>query len=134
MNSHCHSSFLAIGAWFIEQLGGIQCDVASPGFKHVILRPAVTGDLTFARAEYDSIHGPIKSDWRREGKAFDWRITVPANTTATVYVPASDTGEVIEGNAPAAKAPGVQFLRAQAGHAVYSVGAGTYHFRSTLTP
>lgn len=131
-NSHCHSSFLAIGAWFIEQLGGIQCDEAAPGFQHIVLRPAVVRDLSFVRAAYDSIHGPIQSDWTIKDNTFDWTIDVPANTTATAYVPATDAKTVREGDVPAAEAPGVKFLRMEGDRAVFAVESGRYRFRSTL--
>ena len=132
VHSHCHSSFLSIGTWFIEGLGGIRRDEASPGFKHFTLRPAVIGDLKFARAKYDSIHGPIASSWTVKDDTFDWEIDVPANTTATVYVPATDIKNVRESDAPAADAPGVKFLRAEDGHAVFAVESGRYRFQSTL--
>lgn len=130
-HSHCHSSFLSIGAWFLEGVGGIVRDEASPGFKHVILRPHMVGDLTFARAEYDSIHGPIRSDWRIDEGTFEWTIEVPPGTTATAYVPAADADAVRESNRPAAEAPGVTFLRTDADRAVFALGSGRYHFQST---
>jgi alpha-L-rhamnosidase len=53
---------------------------------------------------------------------------VPANTSATVYVPAADGAEVREGELPAAEAEGVRLLRREAGAAVYEVGSGSYRF------
>ena len=49
---------------------------------------------------------------------------------ATVYVPAKDVALVTEGNHPAAQAEGIQFLRMEAGSAVFAVGSGTYTFRA----
>jgi alpha-L-rhamnosidase len=59
-------------------------------------------------------------------------VTVPANTTATVYVPAADALHVTESGRPAASAEGVKFLRQENGVASYEVGSGTYRFGSIL--
>jgi hypothetical protein len=55
---------------------------------------------------------------------------IPANTTATVWVPAADAGQVTESDRPATQSPGVKFQRVEAGCAVFTVGSGRYHFRS----
>jgi len=60
-------------------------------------------------------------------------VTIPVNTTATVYVPAKDATGVTESGKPAAKAEGVIFLRMENSAAVYAVGSGTYRFQSTLS-
>jgi len=62
------------------------------------------------------------------GGAFHLEVTVPPNTTATVYVPTRDPTSVREGDLPAAEAAGVRFLRAEERAAVYAVGAGNYRF------
>ena len=59
-------------------------------------------------------------------------VTIPANTTATIYVPASAVGSVSESGKPAAKAAGVKFLRMESDTAVYAVGSGTYRFESSM--
>jgi alpha-L-rhamnosidase len=117
-------------AWCYQTLGGINYDPERPGFKHVILRPRPVGDLTFVRASHRSLYGPIVSDWKIDGGAFRWTVAVPANTTATVYVPAKDVNSVTEGDKPIGQAEGVRLLRMDAGAAVFSVGSGTYAFRS----
>ena len=119
-------------AWMYQTLGGINYDPENPGFHHIILRPRPVGDLTFVEASHRSMFGAIISNWKREGGAFLWTIAVPPNTTATVYVPSKDASAVTEGNQPANQAQGVRFLRMEGGSAVYSVGSGTYAFRSPL--
>jgi alpha-L-rhamnosidase len=59
-------------------------------------------------------------------------VTIPANTTATVFVPAKDAAGITESGKPASKAKGVKFLRMEANAAVYEAGSGTYHFESKL--
>ncbi|MEI7902915.1 MAG: alpha-L-rhamnosidase C-terminal domain-containing protein, partial [bacterium] len=59
-------------------------------------------------------------------------VTIPINTTATVYVPTQDADGVTESGKPVAKAAGVKFLRMENRSAVYEVGSGTYLFQSKM--
>jgi len=76
------------------------------------------------------MYGRIESNWTREAGALTLNVTVPANTTATVYVPAADPQSVTESGKPTAEATGVKFLRSENGAAVYEVGSGSYAFRA----
>ncbi len=128
MNSFNHYAYGAIGAWMYAAIGGIELDPQQPGFKGIVMRPLLGGDLTSATASLDSPYGPIHSAWTLEDGVFTWAITVPPNTTATVYVPAQAGAEVREGAGPAAEAAGVSLLRREADAAVYAVGSGSYRF------
>ena len=128
MNSFNHYAYGAIGAWLYAVVGGIDLDLQQPGYKHIIMRPQPRGGLTCATAELQSMYGLIRSAWTQENGVFDWLITVPANTTATVYVPVTGGKRVRESSLPATDAPGVRFLRHEAAAEVYEVAAGEYHF------
>jgi len=128
MNSHDHPMMGSVGAWFYKYPGGINTDPRAPGFKRIIIRPYPMGDLTWVRAEYTSMYGPIRSAWRKEGNSFRLSASVPVNTTATVYIPASDASRVREGGNPATKAAGVSWLRNEDGDVVLEVGSGDYEF------
>jgi len=119
-------------SWFFEGLGGILPDPEKPGFQRIIIKPAIVGDLTWVKTHYDSIHGRISSNWRRERGKLTMEITIPVNTTATVYVPAKDAASVTESGKPPAKAKGVKFLRMETNAAIYAVGSGTYCFKSVM--
>jgi alpha-L-rhamnosidase len=95
--SHIHDTLISIGAWFTEGIAGIRSDGKSPGFQHFVIKPAVVGDLTFAKAKYHSVHGDIVSDWRIDRGTFKLNITVPPGTTATVFVPGKAGVEVVAG-------------------------------------
>ena len=123
MNSGNHVMLIGdLVVWFYEYLGGIAPDDAQPGFKHIIMRPVPVGDLTFVRATHNSPYGLISSEWHRNGNTFDWQIRIPANTTATVYVPATGADKVT--------ADGLTAARFADGRAVYELGSGRYHFIS----
>ena len=95
--------------WFFIGLGGIR--PAAPGFKRIEISPQIVGGLAWVKAEYRSPYGLIASEWKYEGQRLTLDVTIPANTTATVRVPARDAGSVTESGKPATKAEGVKFLR-----------------------
>ena len=130
--SRNHIMFGDVSAWFYKALAGINPDPAAPGFKHVIVRPTVAGDLTWARAEYDSVHGKIVSDWKVVKGEFRLRLTIPANATAMVFLPASDCESITESGRKLDRSEGVRFLRTEDGCAVLAVGSGTYRFAAMV--
>jgi alpha-L-rhamnosidase len=121
-----------IAAWNMESLAGIRPDPDGPGFKKTIIKPNMVGDLQWVNAHHDSPYGRILSNWKREGGKISMDVTIPANTTATVFVPAKDAAGVTESGKPAGEAEGVKFLRFENNAAVYAVGSGTYQFQSQL--
>jgi alpha-L-rhamnosidase len=130
MNSFNHYAYGAIGDWLYRVAAGIEVDPAQPGYKHIILNPHPGGSLTTARASLESLYGPIVSDWRAENGVFDWHITVPPNTTATAYIPATASSRVTEGGKPAHEASGITVLEQLDSRIVYRVAPGEYHFKS----
>jgi alpha-L-rhamnosidase len=114
--------------WNFQALGGICPDPEGPGFKKMILRPNIVGELHWVEAWYDSPHGRIVSNWRKREGWLTMTLTVPANTTATVYVPAGADSAVTESGKPVEKVPGIRLLRREGGTSVFAVGSGTYQF------
>jgi len=130
MNSFNHYAYGAIGAWIYAVIGGIDFDPEQPGYKHIILHPYPGGGLTYANAELDSMYGKIRSAWTQEKNRFDWQISIPVNTTATIYIPTTDISLVTESGQPLEDADGVTFLRMDNAAAVLRLISGTYQFRA----
>ncbi|MCX6623818.1 MAG: family 78 glycoside hydrolase catalytic domain, partial [Acidobacteria bacterium] len=78
-----------IAGWIFQNLGGINPDPERPGFRHIILRPRPVAGLDWVKCSYESLYGRIVSEWRIADGRFRWRVEIPANTTATVFVPGS---------------------------------------------
>jgi alpha-L-rhamnosidase len=131
MNSFAHYSFGAVYQWMIENIGGIRSDGSA--FKKIIIAPQMNDGMKSAKTEYTSIQGRIATDWKVESGQLTLNVTIPANTTATVFVPAKDAAAVTESGKPAAQAEGVKFLRSEQGCALFAIGSGTYRF-ATSTP
>ena len=90
----------------------------------------MVGDITWARGSYMSVRGKIVSDWRIEDGSFYLNVIIPANSTATVYLPAGNVKSVTEGGRPADTSDGVRFVRMEERAAVYRVDSGNYLFAS----
>jgi alpha-L-rhamnosidase len=133
MNSFSHYSIGAVGEWMYRTILGINPDPQTPAYKRFIIRPEPGGDLTWARGSYGSIHGNIAVSWRREADRLLIEVTVPANTTATAYLPTSSLdgvreSGVQESGVPLNKADGVSNARLSNGSVVCELAAGTYKF------
>jgi alpha-L-rhamnosidase len=110
-------------AWFIHDVVGIDQAPGSREYRQLLIRPAVVGDLTHAAGSYATPAGEAAVTWSRSGGGLTLNATVPANTTAQIWVPTS--GRV---DAPR----GAVFSRLDTfdgiQYAVYDAGPGSYRF------
>jgi len=120
----------AINEWLYHDLAGLQPDPAGPGFKKIIIRPQIVGDITWARATHESPRGLVSSEWKREDGKLTLDVTIPVGATAAVFMPAKNPSTVMESGVPAAQAKGVRALRggAACNEAVFEVESGHYVF------
>jgi alpha-L-rhamnosidase len=120
----------SIAKWHVRALAGIWPDESGPGFKKVLIKPNVVGNLHWVNCHFDSVHGRIASRWHRQGRRLTLEVTIPANTTATIHVPTNDPETVTEGGRPAAQAEGLRLIEKRAGAAVFATEGGQYRFES----
>ncbi|WP_330278854.1 MULTISPECIES: alpha-L-rhamnosidase [unclassified Streptomyces] len=118
MNSFNHYAYGSVGEWMYANIAGIA--PAEPGFRKILVRPRPGGGITRAEGRYDSVQGPISTKWSVDSGGFRLTLTVPANTTAEVWIPASDVAQVTHGTA--------KFLRMDDGCAVFAAASGTHRF------
>jgi len=94
MNSFNHFALGAVGQWMYEYQLGITSDHINgdAGYKHFILQPQTGGNYTSLEGSYASNYGMIYSSWAADGQGnmTSYTAVVPANTTATLYLPVSD--------------------------------------------
>lgn len=96
MNSQNHVMLLGdLLIWYYENIAGIKSNPEMPGFKQIIMKPAFDTKLTYVNASYESVHGVIKSNWKKEKKGMLWNITIPANTSALVYLPTQNIKNIV---------------------------------------
>ena len=93
MNSFNHYSFGAVYEWMMAYQLGICADPVQAGYQHFVLQPVAGGTFSYVNGSFDSAYGRILSGWVAEdGKMVYYDTCVPANTSATLYLPA--VGEV----------------------------------------
>ncbi len=129
MNSFNHYSLGSVGEWLYASVAGIDLDPAEPGFGRLLLRPRPGGSVTWAKAEYKSIHGPVASAWQIEGDSLSLSLTLPANTSGRLYLPCPEGAAVSESGADAATAEGVAVQPREGDCAVFDLAAGSYSFK-----
>lgn len=110
-----HIMFGEIGAWLYKGIAGIHTDQDHPGFKNVLLQPHFVAGLNEFTATHNGPYGKIISSWQRSNTGVTYRVTVPANSTATIKFP---EGKVYQGGKPIT---GTQPYKVTAGSYVFDV-------------
>jgi alpha-L-rhamnosidase len=120
MNSYNHYAFGSVIAWVYRYAAGIDATSDAPGFKEIIIHPHLDSRMTAVRAEYDSIHGKIVSDWQgTPAGPFSLKVMIPANTTAKIFLPAIAGARVMEDGNPVD-------AELENGSYVVHIGSGSY--------
>ena len=78
-----HYSKGALCEWLVRGM----CGINVAGENHFVIAPKVGGKETYAKCEYQSVYGKVKSGWKRENGKTTYKIVIPANTTAKVILP-----------------------------------------------
>lgn len=128
--SRCHPMFGGVVAWLYNSIAGIRLDESRPGMKHIIIAPHPTSSLMHCTASYQSLHGQIRSAWKigKDG-TFYLSIEIPANTTATVFLPNKNNSKnITESGILLHKTKQVKFVDTQQGVTRVQVASGIYNF------
>lgn len=80
-----HVFFGDIAAWMQSDIAGINYDEQKPGFENIIIRPHFPAEMEWAEASYHSVRGVVRSVWHRSRNHIILEVTIPLNTTATIY-------------------------------------------------
>lgn len=130
--SHNHPMFGSVSEWFYTVIAGIRPAPEAVAFDKIIIAPHPCGDLTHAKGTYESIRGPIVSEWTLENDSFTLHVEIPGNTTALVFIPATHPGSVTEGGKPASKAEGIEYIDTVGSRSQFRIGSGSYTFSTKL--
>jgi alpha-L-rhamnosidase len=126
MNSYNHYAFGAVGGFLFRRVAGIA--PAAPGFKRILVKPALDPRVKAGGADYDSILGRISTRWRQGEAGLSLDLIVPPNATAEVRLPAASLDAVREGGRAIAGRAGMTVLKGPAGEIAFEVGSGSYRF------
>jgi alpha-L-rhamnosidase len=124
--SQDHHFLGEVASWFVHGLVGIQQAPGSVAYRDFEIKPALVGDLNHAYGSYATPHGTASASWTRAGNGLlsTLDVTVPANTSARVYVPTSATTETFVASGDAE----VRYVGSQDGAQIYDVGPGQARF------
>lgn len=114
--------------WFYSGLGGISQSKTSVAYKEVVIKPEMVGDLTWGKTSYQSPYGEICSDWEKSGTTVKMNVTIPANSTALVYIPFTAGSIIKEGGKDISTTKEIEVIAEENGRKVVRIGSGTYEF------
>lgn len=120
--SHNHVMMGSIDAWFYRTLAGIQPDEARPGFEQIVIKPFIPDSMSFVKASTQTVRGRVGVEWTKQNGLLKMNVMIPANSSATVYVPAASIKQV-------QATPPLKPVRFERGAAVFEIGSGGYEFR-----
>ncbi|HZF65569.1 MAG TPA: alpha-L-rhamnosidase C-terminal domain-containing protein, partial [Chitinophagaceae bacterium] len=126
MNSFNHYAYGAIGDWMYRTMVGISEE--EPGYKKIRIMPHVGGNLTSASADLDTYYGKVRAGWNLQNNKLQLNVSVPANTTAVVYIPAKNSGVVKESNKALSSVKDVKILGQEKEYVKVELGSGSYSF------
>ena len=128
MNSFNHYAYGAIGDWMYRILVGLDTYEDGVGYKHIKIMPHIGGGFTNADASLQTYYGTVSSGWKIENDKLLMDIEIPANATATVYVPAANAGTITESGKAVSTLTDVKVSGTENGYVLLQVGSGKYHF------
>ncbi len=124
--SYNHYAFGCVGDFMYRVIAGI--NAAESGYKKIAIKPEFDSRIASARGTLATIYGKVISSWSIEGHLVTVNVTIPANTTADIYLPGARVPGVTENGAEIARVPEITNLEQQGGKVKLSVGSGEYHF------
>jgi alpha-L-rhamnosidase len=130
MNSFNHYAYGAIGDWMYRVAAGIDTYESAPGYKKIKIKPHIGGGLTDVAADYKTDYGMVSSHWKINGNEVKFDVEIPANTTATIYIPAKDANSVKENNKALALSNGIKLSGKEEEYVIVELGSGKYSFTS----
>ena len=129
-NSRVHGCLNGIGGWFQRGILGIQINPKTVGYKEFIVKPAFHDSLQWAKGQHVSSFGSIKVSWEKTEESYLLELTVPENTTATVFIPAKAESDIWENNKPISHSEEIQLKGFENNVAELKLGSGDYHFKT----
>jgi alpha-L-rhamnosidase len=130
MNSFNHYAYGAIGDWMYRVMVGLDTYEDGVGYKHIKIQPHTGGGFTNAAASLQTYYGLLSSSWKIDGGKITMEVEIPANSIATVYIPATDAANVTENNIALSSVKDISVTGTENGYVIVNLGSGKYHFES----
>ncbi|GAA0573006.1 family 78 glycoside hydrolase catalytic domain [Kribbella sandramycini] len=127
MNSFNHYAYGAVGEWMYRTLAGVSA--AEPGYHRVLIAPTPGDGITHSDFALETPYGQVVSKWTTTpGGGLGLDVTVPANSSATVRLPAASPAHVTESGRSLQRADQVSGIVDEGSTVAVNVASGTYRF------
>jgi alpha-L-rhamnosidase len=130
MNSFNHYAYGAIGDWMYRYIAGLDTYAEGAGYKRIRIQPHPGGGLSYANADLQTGYGEISSHWKISEGNFILDITIPVNTTASVFIPAANAESILENSKSLLEQKEIKLDGKEGNYIKLLIGSGTYHFTS----
>jgi hypothetical protein len=114
--------------WFYSGVGGIRQMPGSNAYRNILIKPEITGDLTWAETSFTSIHGEISTYWKTEDNNLTMKVKIPIGCKATVVIPQPDKGKIMENNIPIDNSEYFHFAKSNDENTHIEILSGDYLF------
>ncbi|MDR3260200.1 MAG: glycoside hydrolase family 78 protein [Tannerella sp.] len=114
--------------WLYSGLGGIRQQENSVAFREALIDPQIVGDVRSAQTRYESSYGTIRCEWEKTDDSYRISVSIPANSTAKIALPATDTRQVTTYGLPLSASDDIKPAGTENGKLWVTVGSGTYQF------
>ena len=128
MNSFNHYSYGAIGDWMYRKMVGLDTYEDGVGYQHIKIQPHIGGGFSFASASLQTYYGKLSCGWKVEKDRISMDIEIPANTTATIFIPAAKADDITESGKALSVVSDIRVTGTEGDYVILNVGSGVYHF------
>lgn len=131
MNSFNHYAYGAIGDWMYRVMVGLDTDEEITGYKKIKIKPHIGGGFTHASASLETYYGTLSNSWKIDSGKIIMDLQIPANTTATVWIPSNTESSILENGKPLQANKDIKVNGYKDNYTQVQVGSGKYSFTST---
>ncbi|MFS2188055.1 family 78 glycoside hydrolase catalytic domain [Mucilaginibacter sp. Mucisp84] len=114
--------------WFYSGLAGIRPADDAIAFNKIEIRPETVGNVTWTKANYKSPYGNISSSWEKGRGQFKLEVSIPANTTASIFLPVKNNATIMVDGQNIKTRHDIKFVGYHDGKAEIKSGSGNYTF------
>lgn len=114
--------------WMYSGLGGIRQQTNDHGFQKILIAPQMVDGIDSVNATYTSPNGIIHTRWKKTGNTTKLTVSIPANTSAEIVLPASGIQQVSADNLPLVEYKWVSGIQRKEGKVSFAIGSGSYTF------
>ncbi|HEX3006879.1 MAG TPA: family 78 glycoside hydrolase catalytic domain [Bacteroidales bacterium] len=132
MNSYNHYAYGAIGDWMYRVMVGLDTYEDGVGYKHIRIKPYIGGGFANASASLETYYGKLSNSWKANGKNITMNVEIPANTSATIYIPAKAADQITESGKAISSNKDIKVEGTENGYVIVKTGSGKYQFSSVM--